>query len=217
MLRNDSARPAGPVQPRGAFVLYLEGPGDRGIVNGWCRRLLPAQAGSLARSAVILGGKRPARAVEHFRSLGGASSAFGCSSLESNKPSIAFWASKIDPSSVLTAGAVGVSAMWFSMKKAARRRLPKSFWACFAKRVSYLLLNSPVITNDSKCCFNSVRFFKLCQAFSLAVISSGWEFSQVSRNLCRRVSHASLKMGSPSNAFARSSLANGYGPLLDCL
>ncbi len=73
MLRNDSARPAGPVQPRGAFVLYLEGPGDRGIVNGWCRRLLPAQAGSLARSAVILGGKRPARAVEHFRSLGGAS------------------------------------------------------------------------------------------------------------------------------------------------
>ena len=50
-------------------MLYLEGAGDRGILNGWCRRLLPAHAVSLSRSSVILGGKRPARAVEHFRSL----------------------------------------------------------------------------------------------------------------------------------------------------
>lgn len=72
MLRDDPARPGGAVRPRGAFVLYLEGAGDRGILNGWCRRLLPAHAGSLSRSTVILGGKRPARAVEHFRALGGA-------------------------------------------------------------------------------------------------------------------------------------------------
>ena len=54
-------------------MLYLEGAGDRGILNGWCRRFLPAHAGLLSRASVILGGKRPARAVEHFRSLGGAS------------------------------------------------------------------------------------------------------------------------------------------------
>ena len=57
-----------------AFVLYLEGPGDRGILDAWCRRLLPALAGRLSRASVILGGKQPVRAVEHFRSLGGAAS-----------------------------------------------------------------------------------------------------------------------------------------------
>lgn len=72
MLRDHPARPAGAVRPHGGFVLYLEGAGDRGILNGWCRRLLPAHAGSLSRAAVILGGKRPARAVRHFRDLGGA-------------------------------------------------------------------------------------------------------------------------------------------------
>jgi len=71
MLRDDPARPAGAVRPRGSFVLYLEGAGDRGILNGWCRRLMPAHARSLSRSAVILGGKQPARAVRHFRALGG--------------------------------------------------------------------------------------------------------------------------------------------------
>lgn len=55
-----------------AFVLYLEGAADRGILDGWCRRLLPALAGRLARSTVILGGKQPERAARHFRSLGGA-------------------------------------------------------------------------------------------------------------------------------------------------
>jgi hypothetical protein len=40
----------------------------------WCRRLLPGFAGPLSRSTVILGGRQPARAVEHFRGLGGARS-----------------------------------------------------------------------------------------------------------------------------------------------
>ena len=64
--------PAG-AGPEG-FVLYLEGPGDRAIVDGWCRRLLPAAATALSRSTVLLGGKQPVRAVEHFRRLGGAES-----------------------------------------------------------------------------------------------------------------------------------------------
>jgi hypothetical protein len=56
------------------FVLYLEGAGDRAILDGWCRRLLPALAGRLSRSTVILGGKQPKRAAAHFRALGGAGS-----------------------------------------------------------------------------------------------------------------------------------------------
>ena len=54
------------------FVLYLEGPGDRAIFDGWCRRLVPALAGRLSRTVVLLGGKQPERALEHFRGLGGA-------------------------------------------------------------------------------------------------------------------------------------------------
>ena len=73
MLVDDSVRLSGRARSRRDFVLYLEGAGDRGILNGWCRRFLPAHAGLLSRASVILGGKRPARAVEHFRSLGGAS------------------------------------------------------------------------------------------------------------------------------------------------
>jgi len=56
------------------FVLYLEGPGDRSILGGWCRRLFPTLANRLSRASVILGGKQPERALEHFRSLGGAAS-----------------------------------------------------------------------------------------------------------------------------------------------
>lgn len=74
MLRMDPARDAGALGARGGFVLYLEGARDRGILLAWCRRLLPATAAPLSRSTVILGGRRPARAVEHFRGLGGAPS-----------------------------------------------------------------------------------------------------------------------------------------------
>jgi hypothetical protein len=72
MLRFDPARAVGAPQPRGGFVLYLEGARDRGILQAWCRRLHPGLAGQLARCSVILGGRRPARALEHFRALGGA-------------------------------------------------------------------------------------------------------------------------------------------------
>jgi hypothetical protein len=72
MLRRDPARTAGASEAPGGFVLYLEGARDRGILLAWCRRLLPAAAAPLSRSTVILGGRRPARAIEHFRRLGGA-------------------------------------------------------------------------------------------------------------------------------------------------
>lgn len=72
MRQYDPARPPSVAGRSGGFVLYLEGPGDRGVLEGWCRRMLPAAAARLSRSVVILGGRRPARAVEHFRSLGGA-------------------------------------------------------------------------------------------------------------------------------------------------
>lgn len=56
------------------FVLYLEGPRDRGILRGWSYRLIPALARTLFGASVILGGRQPARAVDHFRRLGGAGS-----------------------------------------------------------------------------------------------------------------------------------------------
>jgi len=52
----------------GPFVLYVEGPRDRSILRAWASRLIPEHAVTLVRGAVILGGRRPARAIEHFRS-----------------------------------------------------------------------------------------------------------------------------------------------------
>jgi hypothetical protein len=49
----------------------MEGPADRGILRGWSYRLLPSVARQLFGDSVILGGRRPARALEHFRGLGG--------------------------------------------------------------------------------------------------------------------------------------------------
>jgi hypothetical protein len=61
----------GPV--RGDFVLYVEGPCDRDILRVWARCLSPLLARALESSAVVLlGGRQPARALEHFRRLGGA-------------------------------------------------------------------------------------------------------------------------------------------------
>lgn len=51
------------------FVLYVEGARDRHIVQAWSYRLLPGRARQCLGAAVILGGRRPARAVEHFRRL----------------------------------------------------------------------------------------------------------------------------------------------------
>jgi hypothetical protein len=71
MRQYDPTRPPAAAGQGEGFVLYLEGAADRAIVGGWCKRLLPAWATSLTRSVVILGGRQPARAVEHFRSVGG--------------------------------------------------------------------------------------------------------------------------------------------------
>ncbi len=53
------------------FLLYVEGARDRDILCVWSKRLVPRLAASIERSAVILGGRRPARAVEHFQGSGG--------------------------------------------------------------------------------------------------------------------------------------------------
>ncbi|MGE4607867.1 MAG: hypothetical protein AAEJ52_14085 [Myxococcota bacterium] len=53
------------------FFLYVEGPRDNAILREWAYRLLPSIARRLFRASVILGGRRPARAVEHFRRAGG--------------------------------------------------------------------------------------------------------------------------------------------------
>ena len=55
---------------QGCF-LYLEGPGDRAILEAWAGRLLPSAVRRLFDASVILGGRRPARALDHFRSRGG--------------------------------------------------------------------------------------------------------------------------------------------------
>ena len=79
MLRSDpEGDAAGPASGRRGrerrdFVLYVEGPRDRDILRVWARCLSPLLARSLESSAVVLlGGRRPARALEHFRRLGGA-------------------------------------------------------------------------------------------------------------------------------------------------
>jgi len=73
----DPARP--PAPPSGSrpapFILYVEGPRDRSILRAWAHRLMPGHARALLDSAVILGGRRPARAVEHFHGRGGGSRA----------------------------------------------------------------------------------------------------------------------------------------------
>ena len=54
----------------GGFVLYVEGARDRDIVRAWAQRTSAPLARAVAGSAVILGGRQPARAVSHFRELG---------------------------------------------------------------------------------------------------------------------------------------------------
>ena len=54
------------------FSLYVEGPRDRSILRAWSFRLLSGPARHLVSAAVILGGRRPDRAIQHFRDCGGA-------------------------------------------------------------------------------------------------------------------------------------------------
>jgi hypothetical protein len=53
------------------FVLYVEGPRDREILECWARRFNPGLARCIERSTFILGGRQPARAVADFRKRGG--------------------------------------------------------------------------------------------------------------------------------------------------
>lgn len=53
-------------------MLYVEGARDREILEGWARRVDRGLARCVERNAVILGGRRPARAVADFRKRGGA-------------------------------------------------------------------------------------------------------------------------------------------------
>ena len=51
------------------FILYVEGPSDCHILRTWAGLVSPDLGQQLSRNAVILGGRRPARAVEHFLGL----------------------------------------------------------------------------------------------------------------------------------------------------
>jgi hypothetical protein len=69
-----SARGGAPrrVEAPSAFVLYVEGPRDHDLLRIWANRLSRQLARSLEPCGFILGGRRPARAVEDFRERGGA-------------------------------------------------------------------------------------------------------------------------------------------------
>lgn len=60
-------------RPKPGFVLYVEGPRDRDLLRIWAHRVSRGLAKALDGRVVILGGRRPARAVEHFRDLRGES------------------------------------------------------------------------------------------------------------------------------------------------
>ena len=64
--------PQRPAQRGSSFVLYVEGARDRDILRAFARRLSPRLASALEPCTVILGGRRPKRALQHFRDRGGA-------------------------------------------------------------------------------------------------------------------------------------------------
>jgi hypothetical protein len=70
MLQMDPAVESSRRAPR-RLILYVEGPQDRAILRAWAYRLLPSMGRRLFSASVILGGRRPKRAVDHFRSAGG--------------------------------------------------------------------------------------------------------------------------------------------------
>jgi hypothetical protein len=63
-------------EDRTSFILYVEGPRDRSILRAWAQRLLPERAPDVIADAVIMGGRRPARAIEHFRARAAGSRGF---------------------------------------------------------------------------------------------------------------------------------------------
>jgi hypothetical protein len=68
----ESGRGAGPAPLRevsARLAFYVEGPRDCDLLHAWAFRLSPALADLVGEASVILGGRRPARALEHFRRL----------------------------------------------------------------------------------------------------------------------------------------------------
>ena len=53
------------------FVLYVEGPRDRSLLEAWAWRVAPSVGRALPAITVILGGCQPLRAAEHFRGVRG--------------------------------------------------------------------------------------------------------------------------------------------------
>lgn len=60
-------RAAHGVKARHPFILYVEGPGDCDILRSWARRLSSELESTIANACVILGGRQPARAADHFQ------------------------------------------------------------------------------------------------------------------------------------------------------
>lgn len=48
------------------FLVYVEGPRDRDVIQAFARRLLPPLSRALPAACVILGGRQPARAASHL-------------------------------------------------------------------------------------------------------------------------------------------------------
>lgn len=71
MLRPNRARKGCFQAVRPRFALYVEGPRDRDILRIFAAKQSPALARAMDSSMQILGGRRPARAVELFRRMGG--------------------------------------------------------------------------------------------------------------------------------------------------
>jgi len=53
----------GPEGAAAPFIVYVEGPRDRGVLSAWARRLSPRLPRAFEAACVILGGRQPARAV----------------------------------------------------------------------------------------------------------------------------------------------------------
>lgn len=68
-MRSSPVHDAGTVRVR-RFWLYVEGPRDHEVLRGWAQACDPGLLRAIEGCAVILGGRRPARAAEHFRSMG---------------------------------------------------------------------------------------------------------------------------------------------------
>ena len=65
-MRAPRRKPPGADRSAERFVVYVEGPRDRDVIDAWARRASPALARVLVPAWVILGGRQPARAVHHL-------------------------------------------------------------------------------------------------------------------------------------------------------